>query len=152
MDYFEETIKHTANCKAVCNWLMGPVKSYLNDHGLEFSQLPLQPGKIAELVQLVDEGKTNFSIASTKIFNALLLSPKKDALQIATELNVLQESNNDSVAAWVDEVISKMPDKVAEYKKGKKGLIGMFAGEVKKISKGKADMQVVNQLLAEKLG
>ena len=151
VDFFEATIQHSNNYKAVANWLMGPVKSYLNDHGLELSEIPLQPVKIAELVQLVDEGKVNFSIASTKIFNALLVAPKKDALQIATELNLLQESDSGSVAAWVDEVIAKMPDKVTEYKKGKKGLIGMFAGEVKKISKGKADMQVVNQLLAEKL-
>jgi aspartyl-tRNA(Asn)/glutamyl-tRNA(Gln) amidotransferase subunit B len=55
------------------------------------------------------------------------------------------------VAAWVDDVIAKMPDKVKEYKSGKKGLIGLFAGEVKKLSKGKADMQVVNKILAEKL-
>ena len=52
---------------------------------------------------------------------------------------------------WVDEAIAKMPEKVKEYKSGKKGLIGLFAGEVKKISKGKADMQLVNKLLAEKL-
>jgi aspartyl-tRNA(Asn)/glutamyl-tRNA(Gln) amidotransferase subunit B len=51
----------------------------------------------------------------------------------------------------VDEAIAKMPDKVKEYKSGKKGLIGLFAGEVKKLSKGKADMQIVNKLLSEKL-
>lgn len=152
VDYFEAAIGHTANAKAVANWLMGPVKSHLNDHGIELAAFGLQPEKIAELIQLVDEGKVNFSIASTKIFNALLLSPKKTALELATALNLLQQSDSSSVAAWVDEVIAAMPDKVNEYKKGKKGLIGMFAGEVKKISKGKADMQVVNRLLAEKLG
>jgi aspartyl-tRNA(Asn)/glutamyl-tRNA(Gln) amidotransferase subunit B len=93
----------------------------------------------------------NFSIASTKILSALIQAPQKNPLEVATELNLLQESNNDSVANWVDEVISKMPDKVKEYQSGKKGLIGLFAGEVKKLSKGKADMNVVNKLLAEKL-
>ncbi|MBL0357660.1 MAG: Asp-tRNA(Asn)/Glu-tRNA(Gln) amidotransferase subunit GatB [Chitinophagaceae bacterium] len=151
VDYFEAIIKHTVNYKSVANWLMGPVKSYLNDHGLELAHFPLQPEKIAGLVKLVDDGKLNFSIASTKIFQALLLAPKANALQLATDLNLLQERDSGSVAAWVDEVIAKMPDKVSEYKKGKKGLIGMFAGEVKKISKGKADMQIVNKLLAEKL-
>ena len=76
--------------------------------------------KIAALIQLVDEGKVNFSIASTKILMALLISPQKDPLQIATELNLLQESDNGSVEAWVDAVIEKMPDKVKEYKTGKK--------------------------------
>ncbi|MBC7889918.1 MAG: Asp-tRNA(Asn)/Glu-tRNA(Gln) amidotransferase subunit GatB [Ferruginibacter sp.] len=151
VSYFEELIKHTTNYKAAVNWLMGPIKSYLNDHAIELAEFPLSPAKIASLIQLVDDGKVNFNVASTKILMALLVSPQTDPLQIATHLNLLQESNNDPVAKWVDDVISQMPDKVKEYKMGKKGLIGLFAGEVKKLSKGKADMQVVNKLLAEKL-
>ena len=151
VNYFEEIIKYTTNYKAAVNWLMGPIKSYLNDHSIELEAFPLSPEKIALLIQLVNDGKVNFSIASTKILSALIQAPQKNPLEVATELNLLQESNNDSVANWVDEVISKMPDKVKEYKSGKKGLIGLFAGEVKKLSKGKADMNVVNKLLAEKL-
>lgn len=151
VNYFEEIIKHTANYKAAVNWLMGPIKSYLNDHSIELEAFTLSPEKTASLIQLVNDGKVNFSIASTKILSALILSPQKNPLEIATELNLLQDSNNDSVASWVDEVINKMPDKVKEYRSGKKGLIGLFAGEVKKLSKGKADMNLVNKLLAEKL-
>lgn len=151
VNFFEGIIKHTNNYKAAVNWLMGPVKSYLNDHGIELEAFSLKPEKIAALIQLVDDGKVNFSIASTKILMALLVSPQKDPLQIATDLNLIQESDSNSVAAWVDEVITKMPEKVKEYKSGKKGLIGLFAGEVKKLSKGKADMNIVNKLLAEKL-
>ena len=151
VNYFEEIIKYTTNYKAAVNWLMGPIKSYLNDHSIELEAFPLSPEKIALLIQLVNDGKLNFSIASTKILSALIQAPQKNPLEVATELNLLQESNNDSVANWVDEVISKMPDKVKEYQSGKKGLIGLFAGEVKKLSKGKADMNVVNKLLAEKL-
>ena len=131
--------------------MMGPIKSYLNENNQEFSQFILPAAKIAELIQLVDEGKINFSIASGKVFHALLQSPEKNALAITTELNLIQESDSGSIEAWVDEVITKMPDKVKEYRSGKKGLIGLFAGEVKKLSKGKADMQLVNKLLAEKL-
>lgn len=151
VDYFESIIKHTSNYKAAANWMMGPLKSYLNDHGIELAEFKLPAEKVAELIKLVDDGKVNFSVASTKIFQALLVTPAKKALQIATEQNLLQESNSGSIEAWVDEAISKMPDKVNEYKKGKRGLIGLFAGEVKKLSKGKADMQIVNKLLAEKL-
>lgn len=151
VEYFEAIIKHSGNYKAAANWMMGPVKSFLNDHGMEITEFKLSPGKVAELIKLVDDGKVNFSVASTKIFQALLQHPAKHALEIATEQNLLQESDSDAVLAWVDEAINKMPDKVTEYKKGKKGLIGLFAGEVKKISKGKADMQIVNKLLAEKL-
>jgi len=151
VEYFEGIIKHTSNYKAAANWMMGPVKSFLNDHGIEITEFKLSPDKVAELIKLVDDGKVNFSVASTKIFQALLQHPAKRALDIATEQNLLQESDSNAVEAWVSEAINKMPDKVSEYKKGKKGLIGLFAGEVKKISKGKADMQIVNKLLAEKL-
>ncbi len=152
VQYFEAIIKHTSNYKAAANWLLGPVKSYLNDNQTDIKDFILPAGKIAGLIQLVDEGKVNFSNASAKIFNALISDPKNEPLQIATALNLLQESNSGSVETWVDEAIAKMPDKVKEYKSGKKGLIGLFAGEVKKLSKGKADMQIVNKLLTEKLG
>jgi aspartyl-tRNA(Asn)/glutamyl-tRNA(Gln) amidotransferase subunit B len=151
VNYFEDIIKHSTNYKAAVNWLMGPIKSYLNDHSISIEEFPINPSKIASVIQLVDDGKVNFSIASTKILSALLIAPQKEPLQIATELNLIQESDSVSVATWVAEVIDKMPEKVKEYKSGKKGLIGLFAGEVKKLSKGKADMQVVNKLLAEKL-
>ena len=69
----------------------------------------------------------------------------------ATELNLIQETDGNSIEQWVDEAIAAMPQKVKEYQSGKKGLIGLFAGEVKKRSKGKADMQMVNTLLDKKL-
>ena len=65
--------------------------------------------------------------------------------------DLLQVSDTDEVEGWVLMALERMPDKVKEYKTGKKGLIGLFVGEVKKLSKGKADMNLVNKLLAEKL-
>ncbi len=152
VEYFESVIRHQKHCKAVANWLMGPVKSWLNEHQADMEKFPLLPEKLAELVQLVEDGRVNFNIASTRIFPALLQDGAQSALDAATRLNLLQESSTDALAAWVDEALAAMPDKVEEYRKGKKGLIGLFAGEVKKRSKGKADMQQVNRLLAEKLG
>ena len=151
VNFFEQIIIFTTNYKAAVNWLMGPVKSYLNEKSMEIINFPLSPQKISALIELVDEGKVNFSVASSKIFTALLNEPLKEPAQIALELNLLQTNDTSSVEAWVEEVLAKMPDKVKEYKSGKKGLIGLFVGEVKKISKGKADMAMVNKLLAEKL-
>jgi len=151
VDFFEAMIRSTGNYKAAANWLLGPIKSYLNDKGIDINSFEVPPSKIAELISLVENGKLSFSIAATKIFPALLNDSTKDPLQIATELNLLQESDTSSIAEWVNAVIEKMPDKVKEYQSGKKGLIGLFAGEVKKMSKGKADMQIVNKLLEEKL-
>ena len=90
-------------------------------------------------------------ISSTKILQELIKDPAGSPSHIAASLNLLQESNSSAIEDWVNEVISSMPDKVKEYKSGKKGLIGLFAGEVKKKSKGKADMWIVNKLLSEKL-
>ncbi|MBP6431380.1 MAG: Asp-tRNA(Asn)/Glu-tRNA(Gln) amidotransferase subunit GatB [Ferruginibacter sp.] len=149
--FFEEIIKHTSNAKAVANWLLGPIKAHLNEAQIELTQFNISPKTIADIITLIDEGKVNFSNASTKVFNILLKTPSKTPLQVASELNLIQESDTGSIEAWVDEAIAKMPDKVKEYKSGKKGLIGLFAGEVKKLSKGKADMQLVNKLLNEKL-
>ena len=72
-------------------------------------------------------------------------------METASSLNLIQDSDEDNVTAWVTEVLSRMPEKVVEYKKGKKGLIGLFVGEVKKISKGKADPRLTNDILLKKL-
>ena len=149
--FFDQVIQHTNNYKAAANWMMGPVKSHLNDNQLSITAFTLSPAQIAALVILVDGGKISFGVASSKLFTALLSEPDKDPFQTATALNLLQETDSISIEEWVNAVINKMPDKVAEYKSGKKGLIGLFAGEVKKISKGKADMQIVNKLLEQKL-
>ena len=137
--------------KAAANWMNGPIKSYLNENNLSITQLSLSPSSLSEIIGLIDEGKMNFSVASSKLFPAMIKEPAKSAATLANELNLLQTSNSGEVAAWVEEVLNKMPDKVAEYRKGKKGLIGLFVGEVKKVSKGRADPKITNDLLLEKL-
>jgi len=149
--YFEAVIKHTSNYKAVANWLLGPVKGHLNDNGIGYDVFSLPAKKLAALITLVEKGVLNFGIASSKVFPVLLTRPQADPMQVATELNLVQEKDSGSIQQWVDEAIAKMPDKVKQYQSGKKGLIGLFAGEVKKLSKGKADMQLVNKLLEQKL-
>lgn len=150
-DYFDSVIKSTEHYKAVANWMLGPLKQYCNERGYGFADIPLSKEQLLSLVEITESGKVNFNNASTRIFRAMLERPGTLADELAAEMNLTQESEGHALAAWVDEVIGSMPDKVQEYKKGKKGLIGLFAGEVKKLSKGKADMALVNRLLAEKL-
>ena len=150
-DYFEQLIEHTDNYKAAANWMLGPVKSYLNENNLSISAFPISPRTIADLISLIDQGKLNFSIASTRIFQTLIKDPSRSPLDIASSLSLIQDSDEDNVTAWVNEVLNKMPEKVMEYKRGKKGLIGLFVGEVKKVSKGKADPRLTNDILLKKL-
>jgi aspartyl-tRNA(Asn)/glutamyl-tRNA(Gln) amidotransferase subunit B len=150
-DYFENVIKYTANHKSAANWLTGPIKSYLNEHGISIEDLPLLPAFVAELIGLVDNGKMNFSLAASRLLPVMMKEPSTPPGQLAAELNLLQTDDAEAVRTWVDTVLQNMPDKVTEYQKGKKGLIGLFVGEVKKLSKGKADPKMVNDLLNEKL-
>jgi aspartyl-tRNA(Asn)/glutamyl-tRNA(Gln) amidotransferase subunit B len=149
--YFEAVCKLTSNLKAASNWVMGPVKSYLNDLSLSADEFPLTPGIIAEIIGLIDQGKISYTVASQRVFPELLKNPGKSALEVAQQLNVLQDSNKDSILPIVEEVIKEFPLKVEEYKNGKKGIISMFMGEVMKRSKGKADPKVATQLLTKKL-
>ncbi len=150
-DYFEAIIGNTKNYKAASNWLLGPVKSYLNEAGIPIAEFPMPPATVADLIVLCDSGKVNFSLASSVIFPLLIAEPEKTAGQIATEKNLVQDADAGMVNTWVEEVLKRMPEKVAEYQKGKKGLIGLFVGEVKKISKGKADPRLTNEILLQKL-
>lgn len=150
-DFYEELIKYTAHSKPAANWLLGPLKFYCNEHSISIADFPLEPQAVASLIDLTESGKVNFNNASSRILHEMIRIPAESASSVAASLNLIQESDADSIEVWVNEVIASMPEKVKEYQSGKKGLIGLFAGEVKKKSKGKADMMVVNKLLSEKL-
>ena len=149
--YFETAAQHTMNFKSVANWMLGPIKSYLNEAGLDYNKLALQPTTLADLIRLIDEGQLNFSVAASKILPQLIDGIKTDVLAVANDLNVLQVNDADTLEKWVDAAITSMPDKVIEYQKGKKGLIGLFIGAVKKISQGQADPNKVSDMLMKKL-
>jgi aspartyl-tRNA(Asn)/glutamyl-tRNA(Gln) amidotransferase subunit B len=149
--FFEELIKHTNNHKAAAHLLMGPVKSYLNDHSSHISDINVQPKALAGLIKMVDDGLVNNTVASHKLFPALLRSPEKTAEQLAGELNLLITTDTNDVSQYINDAIAKFPDKVKEYQKGKKGVLGLFMGEIMKLSKGKIDPQKTNQLLIKEL-
>ena len=149
--FYEQIIEHTPNYKAAANWLLGPVRSYLNESGTEIEDFAVDPKAIATIITLVDQGRMSFSVASGKLLPELIRNPVDDVEELAGSLNLWQTSDTDEVLQWVNEALSNLPDKVIEYRKGKKGLLGLFVGEVKKISKGKADPKIVNDLLIEKL-
>jgi aspartyl-tRNA(Asn)/glutamyl-tRNA(Gln) amidotransferase subunit B len=150
-DYFAQIIAHTSDYKAAANWIIGPIKSYVNEHAIAFESFPLKADKIAELIVLIEKGITNFSVASNKLLPALLANMDKSAMQLAEELNLVQSSNSDEIEKYIDLVLQEYPEKVLEYKSGKKGLMGLFVGEVMKKSGGKSDPKITTKLLNEKL-
>lgn len=149
--YFEEIIKHTKNYKAAANWMMGDIKSYLNQKGLEIVSFPLAADKIAQLIEIISEGKISSTIASQKVFPEMLVNPNATPLEIAVANNLIQDSNADSILTFIEEVIKQHSAEVERYKNGEKQLVGFFMGQLMKVSKGKADPKAANQLMRETL-
>ena len=148
--YFNELCSLTTNYKAAANFMSGAIKSHLNEMAIGMNEFYIHPKSISELIGLIDEGKISNSVATQKIF-PLMLEGNKSALKIAEENNWIQESDSNALQQFVDDAISKYPNKVQEYRDGKKGLLGLFMGEVMKLSKGTADPKLANQLLKKVL-
>ena len=150
--YFNELTSHTKNYKSASNWVTGDIKSYLNEFAVHMEDFPVKPAAIAKLISIIDEGNISHSAASQKVFPALCKQPDREPLKIAEELDLIQESDTGQLEDWVDLALAAYPEKVAEYKGGKTGVLGLFMGEVMKLSKGKADPKMANQLVRQKLG
>ena len=149
-EFFVAFTAHTKLYKAAANWIIGPIRAYLNETNNTYSSLEMLIPYLVALLNLVEEQKINFSVASNKVFKAIVENPQSP-LEFASANNLLQTNSLDEINTWIEEVLKNNPEKVIEYKKGKKGLMGLFIGEVKKISKGKADPKVATQLLEKEL-
>lgn len=149
--YFEDMTRHTENHKAAANWMMGSIKSYLNEKAVEISEFPIAPQAIAQMIDLIDGNVISNSLAGQKLFPALLEQPNASPKELAEANGWIQESDDDALVAWAKEAIGKYPDKVEEYRNGKKGLIGLFMGEVMKMSRGKADPKKASAIIREQL-
>ena len=149
--YTEAVCRHTKNYKAVANWMMGPVKSWLNEQQKTADQFPIQSQSLATVIDLIDQGKLNFTAASQQLFPAMLKSPQTSVENIVAELGLANAADQNSILPIIEEVIIAFPEEVKQYKKGKGALIGMFMGEVMKRSHGKADPKTTKELLVSKL-
>jgi aspartyl-tRNA(Asn)/glutamyl-tRNA(Gln) amidotransferase subunit B len=158
-DFFEQVIgslptsraDDTMKFKSAANWMLGPVRYWLNDSNKEIDHFPLTPQKIACIIQMIEDGKLSFSIASTRLFGELIKDPLVEPDELARRRNLLQDSNTAAIENLIEQVLNKFPEKVDQYKKGKKGLMGLFVGEVMKLSKGTADPAITNDILSKKL-
>lgn len=142
--YFEELVRLGTPFKTASNWVTVTIRGFLNERALNMQDFPLKATQINEIIKLIQEGSINHSIASQKLFPALLESPNSTAQAIVEKLNLATSSDTGFIEELVRQVLSEFPDKVNEYKSGKKGLLGMFVGEVMKRSKGKADPKTTN--------
>jgi len=149
--FYESLLVHTKNYKAAANWVMGDVKSYLNENGVDISVFPIEVARLGELIELIESGKVSYSIASQRIFPEMLLTNELSPLEIAEKLNLVQDSDEGAILAFIQQVINENPSEVTRYKNGEKQLTGFFMGQLMKVSGGKADPKSANALLRAKL-
>ncbi len=148
-DFYEETLEHAGNPKAVSNVVLTEVLRVLNERSIDIRSFPISPERLGGLISLREGDKINSS-AMTEIFDAML-DVDKSAEELAKEMNLLQVSDTGFIEPIVEEVIEDHPDEVARYRDGKKGLIGFFIGQVMQRSQGKANPNLVRELISEKL-
>ncbi len=148
--YFEDIISKTKNYKSAANWLMGDIKSYLNDKAISINEFPIPAEFIAELIEIIGEGKISNNLASQKLFPAMLENDKSP-LTLAEENNWIQDDNDDAISGFIDEIIIDHPGEVERFKAGEKKLMGFLMGQLMRKSGGKADPKTASKLINEKL-
>ena len=149
--YYEELLKYTGNAKAAANWVMGDVRSWINERGFTMHQFPVKAEQLAGLIALIDGGKVSHTVASQKLFPLLVEHGDATAEALATANGLLLDTNEDVIEAAVKETMARYPDKVAAYRAGNTGLLGLFMGDVMKATKGKADPRRANDVVKRML-
>ena len=149
--FFESMLKHTTCYKTAANVMMGMVKAYLNEKSIEITELKIDPKLMAELVNLIEDNIISQLIAIQKVFPEMIKQPNKSPQSIAKEKNWIQQKDNNLLNEYVKKALNKYPEKVNEYKNGKKNLLGLFMGEAMKISKGKANPKNLSEIIRQEL-
>ena len=135
--------------KSVSNWILGELSRLLNLTGIEISDVKIQPQHIIELLDMVESGTLSSSMAKTVFEN--MFETGNAPKQIADEEGMVQISDTDSIRPAVQQAIADHPQPVADYLKGKETAIRFLVGQVMKITRGKANPQLVSKLLSEEL-
>ena len=148
-DYFEACVSAYPNPKVVSNWMMGDLSRLLNANNMEITECGIKPGQLAAMLQLVDKGTISGKIAKT-VFEEMF-SSGKDPEAIVKEKGLVQISDEGAITAIVDEVIAGNPKTVEDYRAGKEKALGFLVGQVMKATRGKANPELVNRLLKERL-
>lgn len=150
-NFFFQLTRHTQNYKASANWILGPIKNYLSSNEVSLDETELQPNAISEIIDLIDKGKISYGIAVQQIFPAVLKNPSLNLNGFIEENQLQIQTSQTEIENLIEAALNKHSEKISEYKKGKKGLISLFVGEVMKLSKGKADAKLVTEKIIEKL-
>lgn len=148
-DFFDATIEAGADPKQASNWLMGEVSAHLNKQQLTLEETELTPTNLAQMIQLIEDGTISSKIAKN-LFKELVTNGG-DANEVVEAKGMAQISNPDQLNPIIEEVIANNQESLDDYRNGKDRAFGFFIGQIMKKTQGKANPQIVNQLLKSKL-
>jgi len=148
-NYYEACLKGYAKPKIVSNWIMSELLRELKRDEREIEECPVPASNLAQMIKLIDEGLISGKIAKS-VFEEMYRTGKK-AEEIVKEKGWVQVTDTSAIEKAVAETLAKNPKEVEEYKKGKEKVFGFFVGQVMKATQGKANPQLVNELLKKKL-
>ena len=148
-DYYEQAVKETGEPKLSSNWIMGELLRLLNEDSRDVRDCPISPNGVADIIKMVKGGQISGKMAK-EVFEEMYKTGKA-AADIVKAKGLTQISDEGELAKIVEEIVKNNPDNVAKFKAGKTAVMGFFVGEIMKATKGKANPQVINKLLKEKL-
>ncbi len=148
-NYYEECLRSFAKPKIVSNWIMSELLRELKRDEREIEECPVPAAHLSEMLRMVDEGVISGKIAKS-VFEEMYRTGKK-AGEIVKEKGWVQVSDSSEIDKIIDQVLAANPKEVEAYRKGKEKLFGFFVGQVMKASQGKANPQLVNEILKKKL-
>jgi aspartyl-tRNA(Asn)/glutamyl-tRNA(Gln) amidotransferase subunit B len=151
LNLVEKSTRYEEVAKAASNLIINTLAPWAATRGGSVSDCPVPPDAWLAAFELVRSGAISASVAKQRLYPAMLDEPTATAADLAQRLGLLQNSDGDALGQLADQVLARYPDKVAEYRKGKRGLIGFFMGELMKAAQGKADPKTATQLLEERL-
>ena len=148
-DYYDALVAAGADAKAAANWLMGEVSKHLNACSLDIRNCPVPPASLAEMIALIDKGTISGKIAKS-VFESMW-NEGKPAPVIIKEQGLVQMSDEGELGGIVEAVIAANPQSVADFQAGKEKAIGFLVGQIMRQTKGRANPELVNRILKEKL-
>lgn len=148
-DYYEKVVSVTDDFKSASNWIMTDVLGYLNENKIEIIQFPISAENLGKLINLISQGIISSKIAK-EVFQ-IMLESNGDPEKIVKEKNLIQISDEGEIIKIIHEVLEKNKNQIDEYLSGKEKVLGFFVGQIMKETKGKANPQLVNQLLKSEL-
>ena len=148
-DYYEEVVRLSGQPKIASNWVMGDVLRFLNEDKRDIRECPIAPASLAEMIHLIQEGTISGKMA--KEVSEEMYRSGKTPQTIIAEKGLVQITDEGALTKTIAEVIGKNPEQLAQYRGGKEKVFGFFVGQVMKSTQGKANPQLINDLLKKML-